>query len=405
MSSFSGVLDRLITRSGKDAQAIAALVPCAPSHLSRLRKGGKGPSLQLAERLDEILGADGALVGAALTDGLPADRPSVLAAIGAVLDPSETAELARRLRSSEVDGGTLDMLARTTETLCTQYSYRDPVQLRRETLQWLGYLDGLLSGRCGLREHREVLVTAGWLTLLAGCLEYDLGMGAAAEATRVSAMHLGREAGHAEITAWSLELAAWFAHTRRDFPAAIAYARAGQDAAPHSGVAVQLAAHEARAAGRLGEKRQATAAMDRARAVLHALPLPANTVNHFVVDPAKLNFYAMDSARIAGDSPLAAAHAAEVLRAGIGPDGAEMAPMRMSEARLTLGCIAAANGDLDEAAAMGADAFTADRKCLPGLLLLAGELETAMRGRYPDAAPAREFREQLATARLALAAD
>jgi len=246
MSSFSDLLDHLIREAGIEGRELARQVPVNPGHVSNMRQGKKRASLQVAERLDEILGADGRLVAAALADGLPADRPAVLAAIGAVIDPSETAELARRLRASEVDAATLDALARTSETLCTQYAYRDPVQLRRETLQWISYIGRLLDGRTGLREHRELLVQAGWLTLLASCLEYDSGMASAAEASRVSALHLGREAGHAEIVAWSLEIAAWMAHTRHDPQAAVTYARAGQEAAPRASVTVQLIAHEAR---------------------------------------------------------------------------------------------------------------------------------------------------------------
>jgi hypothetical protein len=402
MSTFSDVLDHLIRDSGREAQEIARRVPTDPGHLSRLRKGTKRASLQTAERLDEVLGAGGKLTAAAIADGLPADRPAVLAALGAIIDPAETAELTRRLRASAVDAATLDTLARTTETLCTQYAYRDPMQLRREAQQWLSYVDKLLGQRTGLKEHRELLVTAGWLALLIGCLEYDSGMAGAAEATRVSAFHLGREAGHAEIVAWSLEMAAWFAHTRHDLQGAVTWARAGQEAAPRAGVAVQLIAHEARSLGRMGDRRAVTAALERGHKLLQGVPLAPNLVNHFVVDPAKFDFYAMDCLRVAGENERAAEHARQVLSAGRAPDGKDISPMRMSEARIALGCVAARKGDLDEAASWGAEAFRADRKCLPSLLLVASELDAEMRGRYPDAHPVIEFREQLACARQAL---
>lgn len=405
VSSFSGMLDALIRDSGSDAAAIARRVPCDPAHVSRLRKGLKRPSMQAAERLDELLGADGRLAAAAIADGLPADRPAVLAAIGAVIDPAETAELARRLRASAVDAATVDMLARTTEILCSQYAYRDPLQLRREALQWLGYTGRLLGGRTGLREHRELLVNAGWLTLLASCLEYDSGMRAAAEASRVSAMHLGLEAGHPEITGWAFEIAAWMAQTRGDLSACVTQARAGQEAAPGTRLAVQVTAHEARALAKMGDRRAAGQALERCRAVLRGLPDAPNTANHFVIDPAKLDFYAMAVARSVHDDDRAAEYAAEVLRPGAAIDGEDTSPMRMSEARLTLGVVAARRGDLDEAAAYGADAFRADRKCLPSLLMVADVLDGEMAGRYPDARPAAEFREQLAEVRLTLAQD
>lgn len=405
MSDFSNLLDRLIMDTGVGVRGLARQVPCNPGHISNMRQGKSRASLQVAERLDEILGAGGKLVAAALADGLPADRLAVLAAIGAVIDPAETAELARRLRASDVDAATLDALARTTETLCTQYAYRDPLQLRREAQQWLSYLGRLLGNRTGLREHRELLVTAGWLTLLVGCLEYDSGMAAAAEATRVSAFHLGREAGHSEIVAWSLEMAAWFAHTRHDLAGAVAYARAGQQAVRGASVAVQLVAHEARALGRMGDKRAVTTALDRGHKLLQSIAPASNPVNHFVVDPAKFDFHAMDCLRVVGENERAAEHAAEVLRAGNALDGKDTSPMRMSEARIALGSIAARRGELDEAAAYGAEAFRADRKCLPSLLLVANELDAEMQGRYPESRPAIEFRGQLSEVRQALLAD
>jgi hypothetical protein len=78
--------------------------------------------------------------------------------------------------------------------------------------------------------------------------------------------------------------------------------------------------------------------------------------------------------------------------------------MRMSEARIALGCVAARRGDLDEAASWGAEAFVAARKCLPSLTLVAGELDAEISDRYPDARPPVEFREQLAEVRMALPA-
>jgi len=50
-----------------------------------------------------------------------------------------------------------------------------------------------------LRQHREVLVLAGWITLLLACVEHDTGNRKNAETTRLAALSLGQEADHAEI--------------------------------------------------------------------------------------------------------------------------------------------------------------------------------------------------------------
>lgn len=314
---------------------------------------------------------------------------------GDVDDPVMTVELARRLRLSDVDRPTLETLAAVTESLCTQYAYRAPGELRTEAHRWFAYVEHLLGKRVGLYEHRELLVTAGWLALLTGCLEYDSGLAAAAEGTRRSALQLGSEAGHSEIIAWALEMAAWFAHTQREPDKTVMYAQAGQEAAQSAGVAVQLVAHEARALARMSDVKGVHEALERGHALLSRMPRPSNPRNHFVVDPDKFDFYAMDAYRVVGANDRAAAHAAEVLRTGRGPDGEDLAPMRMAEARITLAAVAARAGDLEEAVERGRDALGADRKCLPSLLLVAGELQEEISERYPGDQAAREFSEHL----------
>ena len=49
----------------------------------------------------------------------------------------------------------------------------------------------------------------------------------------------------------------------------------------------------------------------------------------------------MDAYRLVGDDELAKRHAQEVIHSGISPDGIELPPMRVAEARLTLGVVAA----------------------------------------------------------------
>jgi transcriptional regulator with XRE-family HTH domain len=392
MGGFAESLRALIDERAVSANALARQVPCDKSPISRYLSGRQRPSARMARRLDDILGTGGDLAAAAGQPGTVAHRRAALAAAS---DPAATMDLVRRLRASDVDSATLDALAGTTELLCMQYAYRRPAELRQEACRWLSHVSALLDGRTGLREHRELLVTAGWLTLLIGCLEYDSGMSSAAEANRLSAFHLGREAGHGEIVAWSLEMAAWFAHTRGDLAATVSCARAGQEAAGDAGVAVQLIAHEARALGRKGDKRAVSEALDRGYGLLQSTPRRGNPLNHFVIDPAKFDFYAMDCYRVVGDNARAAEHAAEVVRLAIDPDGRDLAPMRMAEARIALGSLAARSGELEEAAHYGTQAFGADRKCMPSLLLVAGELDAEMRERYPGEQPAREFHEQL----------
>lgn len=169
---------------------------------------------------------------------------------------SSREDLLDRLRTSAVDSDTLDALRLTVERLCSDYSRATAGQLQAESRWWLSRLTGILDRRPTLGQHREVLSLAGWVALLTGCVEYDMGRRQAAEATRRAALSLGEEAGHAEIVAWAHEMRAWYALTQDYHRGVIAAADRGQHAAPRAGVAVQLAGQKAKAWARGGDRRE-----------------------------------------------------------------------------------------------------------------------------------------------------
>ena len=360
-------------------------------HLSRVARGIRPPNPDLARALDHALNTGGQLAAIVATRSEPAQFK--------VEDfrPWETADLLGRIRASAVDSGTIESLEATVIELCCEYATRDARSLRREAHGWLGEVERKLRQPVGLAAHEGLLHSAGWLALLTGCLEYDLGQRAAAEATRVAARQLGEEGGNSEIVAWSFEMEAWFALTQARYRAVLAAAAAGQAAAPGGSAAVQLAGQEAKAYARVQDKAAVRTALERGRALLASTPPGGRPDNHFVVDPAKWDFYAMDAYRIAGDDERAAQHARTVLDLGSGPDG-ELAPMRMTEARLTLAAVAARKGDLEQAVTTGVAALGGRRKSLPSLLMVGGELDAELHERYPGESAAGEFREALRSA-------
>jgi tetratricopeptide (TPR) repeat protein len=303
----------------------------------------------------------------------------------------DTLEMLQRIRSSSVDVHTLDALDITIEQLCCDYSTSDTRELITTSRDWLSKLNGLLEQRLTLSQHKEVLSDAGQLALLLGCLEYDMGDRNNAEATRRMALTLGNESGRADIVGWAHEMKAWFALTAGNYRAVINAAQAGQDAAPSQSVAVQLAAQEAKAWARMGNQRNVMQALENGRQLLESLPYPDRPDNHFVVDPDKFDYYAMDCYRIVGQNDLAEVNAQEVLRKSIGPDGTVIAPMRNTEARITLGVIAARNGDIEEAASQGLQALQNSRRSQPSLRMVGSELDRAIANRAPDAAASQDF--------------
>jgi hypothetical protein len=71
---------------------------------------------------------------------------------------------------------------------------------------------------------------------------------------------------------------------------------------------------------------------------------------------------------------LAETLANEVIQASTDFDGTERAPMRLAEARITLGVVAARQGDLEQAVDLGGRALSAPRKSLPSLLMVSRDL-------------------------------
>lgn len=307
----------------------------------------------------------------------------------------ETLEIVNRLQASDLDNATLDALRITADRLCSEYAYMPSAQLLHEGRQWLRQVGSLQSQRLTLSQHREVLTLAGWLALLVGCVEYDMGDRRAAESTRRAALSLGGESENPEISGWAYEMRAWFSLTQGDYRGMLAATEAGTELAPTHGVAVQLAAHQAKAWARLGDRRQVEVALDRGRKLLEGMPHPENLENHFVVDPGKFDYYAMDCYRLLGENQIAKTLADEVIQSGTDFDGTERAPMRIAEARVTLAVTSARQGDVEQAVSYGERALSGDRQSLPSLLLVSRELANVLQRDYADTQEAQGYLEHL----------
>lgn len=289
-------------------------------------------------------------------------------------------ELLQRVRSSAIDSSTIAAVTTAVDQLCCDYSQAHAPDLMSTGRKWLGAVTELLGNRLTSARRRDVLNSAGMLALLVGCLEYDVGDAPSAEATRRMAMELGNESGDPGIVGWSHEMLTWFQLTSGDYRAVVATAEAGISAAPSHSVAVQLHGQQAKAYARMGMPEKVREALGNGRTLLNKLPYPDKPEHHFVVDPEKWDFYAMDTYRIAGDDQLACRCAEEVIRRSVNPEGVVVAPMRRAEAQLTLAIVAARRGDVDGAGELGLRALGHGRQSRPSLLMVAGELERELRG-------------------------
>ncbi|PWV44545.1 XRE family transcriptional regulator [Nocardiopsis sp. L17-MgMaSL7] len=308
---------------------------------------------------------------------------------------SDTPDLLARLRRSAVDQATLESLRLTVDRLCSDYPVVGAQQLLTEGRAWLTRLADLLDLRVSLTQHREILSLAGTLALLVGCLEQDIGRTPAAESTRRSALTLGKEAGDTNVVGWAHEMHCWFSLTRGDYRTVLTSAEEGIEAAGHQSVSVQLYAQQAKAWARIGDRRRVEVSLDRGRALLEELPPPMDPSHHFVVDPAKYDFYAMDVLRRSGNDRLADGLADEVLSTSTDWSGRLVSPMRAAEAYVTKGVVAARSGDLEGAITYGHQALEGTRQSVPSLLMVGQELGQVLTEQYKDEQEAQDYVEEL----------
>ena len=308
-----------------------------------------------------------------------------------------TLDLIARLRASDVSTYTLEALAVTTDRLCSDYPHLPSQRLVVQGREWLRRITDLLDKRLTLTQHREVLHLAGQVALLVGCVEHDMGDRPAAEGSRQAALSLGQESGATDVVGWAHEMRAWFSLTQGDYRGMIQASDLGLAAAGGQSVAVQLLAQKAKAWARIGDRRQAEVALDQGRRLLESLPHPDNLDHHFVVDPAKYDFYAMDCYRLLGEDQLAESYASEILSAGTDASGWERSPMRNAEARITLGVVAARRGDVEQAVHQGSTALLGERKSVPSLALCSRELAGLLSQRYARTPATEAYQEQLRT--------
>lgn len=347
MDDFADGLRAAMAAHGVGVRALARRVRCDPGLISRLASGKQDPSPKVAALLSAALGVP------ALASIRPARHPG--AETG---EEIEAIEVGRRATVSDVGESTAGRLEQAADEMALAYPRTPPGALLRRARAHLHYATGLLDTRMTLAEHRRLLVTTGWLSLLAATCLIDLRRLPAAAAYLRTAAQLARETGQPEIAGWCLETAAWQEIISGDYRRAAALAQAAQRVTPKQGSAyIQASGQEARALARLSASREARTALARTEALAAPLPQPDRPEHHYQYDPAKFEASAATTLAWLGD-PAAARLARGVLdRIEDAPDGIPR-PRRAASARLDLALALTASGAIDEAAETALDALT-----------------------------------------------
>jgi transcriptional regulator with XRE-family HTH domain len=395
----------LADRINASPTGVAERLLCDEERIRRWESGEvRWPSPVYRRALKDVTGLDPSQLGF-IPNGQAAAPPTRIDPAEAFRSEAElvdTLDLARMVSVSDIGQGTLDTLQEAAELLCRAYPSASAAELRTRTKQRLRYISGLLHRRLTLAQHRELLVTIGWLALLLGCVHYDLGEREEAEAARQAAYQAGLQAGHGEIVAWSYEMGAWFALTEGRYHDVVDYARAGQQHAGLTNAMIQLVLQQARGQARLGQRRDVHASLDHGARLLEQLPRPEHPENHFVFDHTKWIFYAATCYTWLGDDEPAEEYARELIAYHTRPDGSSNAPMRTAMSHIDLGLIRARHGDLDQAVDHGLTALGYERKTEASLLSHAADLDQLLDDRYPDERLAKDFHQRYRDARAAL---
>jgi transcriptional regulator with XRE-family HTH domain len=200
---------------------------------------GKVYAMPTRRELLKLLGA-GAVVG---TVGSTVDRLGLQSAGPRVLDAMRVSQAS----TPSLDSGDLQQLEQTAEHYATVFRRSLPETLYPELLGVRLHVGGLLNGSLTLAQHRDLLVTAGWLSNLLGLLCFDLGDPAAAGAWCTDVEKRAEDATHPELAAWASQTRVLMAFYDGKPREAVAYAEKGQAFAPLGTVAhVKLVAQEMR---------------------------------------------------------------------------------------------------------------------------------------------------------------
>src|SRR5262249_38832450 len=323
--------------------------------------------------------------------------PVSVNALQAEHDIFDTMDLARLLDGADIGVGTLDALEEATDLLCRAYPNTPSAILKARIKKRLKHVIDLLGGRITIGQHRRLLVMAGWMTALLGCVHYDMQDPEEAEAGRKVAYLMAKEADDPDLLAWTCEMAAWFALVENRYEDVIEAARSGLAVKDSGSVGVQLHLQEAKGYARLADARETHRALKEASSILARMPPPEHPDNHFVFDHSKWMHYAATVYTWLGDDQRAKEHALEVINGHRRPDGTTRAPMRTAEARLSLATISAREGDLDGSVAWGRSAYEFDTKPMADLLSRGRDLDRLLRSRFGQHSLALEFHDYLAS--------
>ncbi|WP_235433866.1 hypothetical protein, partial [Protofrankia coriariae] len=211
----------------------------------------------------------------------------------------EVDEVTQRMQlfaATNVDDAAVEQLDLSIEVIGRRYETSDSRSVYPTALRQRRYVADLMRGHQHPRHRADLYAVAGKLSGLLGYLAFDLGNELLARAYCNEAMSLAQAAGHRGLAAWVRGTESFIAYYTGRYQQALDYARDGQRHAARGPASIRLAVSgEARALGKLGDRRGVDDAVDRALAA-HAQTDQVDPVGYF------LSFEPFGAARLAGNA-------------------------------------------------------------------------------------------------------
>ncbi|MFI8977244.1 helix-turn-helix domain-containing protein [Nocardia asteroides] len=275
-TAFGVEVARLRAVSGLSLRRLAELTHYHSSGLSRIEKGEQTVPIDLAQRLDAVLNADGALIELA---------GAVLVTRSASAGSTAFAEWALGEPAGRLS---LQWIANELSTIAEAFVHDSPGPLLADLAQVRDRISAALRDRPSPAHGRDLLVLAGITIELMAQITENLGDPMSAREHVAAAEALARRCDHRGLLAWTLGTRALI-HEWHGKPArAIDDAHEALEVAPPGDSRIRLWALIARCAARVGDTHRSRTAAQQAIATLESTP--STTVDDVLAIGGSLTF-------------------------------------------------------------------------------------------------------------------
>ncbi|MCZ0990411.1 helix-turn-helix domain-containing protein [Streptomyces diastatochromogenes] len=330
-----GLASRLIReRAGLRQDDMAFMTGLSQSFLSMLEAGSRRlTNLDKAARFLQGIGTPDALLtppfrenaapvtpGRATYSGPGPDRHDTLPATHDVTDlnvlaaqaAGQSLHFADEITKTNVSDVELEGLEATLTGIANDYVHAPLHKIFTNLVRTRDHLFSLLNGRQPIGQTRELFLLAGTSCLLLAHASQNLGDEDAAIAQLQTAWTFAEQVDHNDLRAWVKGTAALIAEWSTRRQTALDYTRQAIQLAPGGETRIRIAAIEARAAARVGDRATAMAALEdlqRAREQKAAPDALTRFGGLLTFPEAKQEYYIGGTFALLGEHQLAERHA------------------------------------------------------------------------------------------------